>query len=296
MDMMLEYVLITPARNEESTISKTIESVTAQTVLPKKWVIVSDGSADGTDAIVKKYAKEHEWIELIRMDERKDRSFAAKAACFNTAYERVKKTSYDIIGNLDADISFDADYFEFLLSKFAEDPAIGCAGTRYMEENNEVANYSYQDVAGQCQMFRRECLADVGGYFPSKYGGVDWIAVRMARMNGWKTITFNDRTFFHHRLMSSAEANKWVARIRTGRKDYVLGNHPLWQVLRVMYQLTRRPYVIGGLLLLYGYLHSMFTRVDRPIPAKLIAFHRQEQMQQLKSILIKGFSKSRMGT
>src|SRR5262245_9992275 len=83
----LKYVLITPARNEEATIEKTIQSVVSQTVRPIKWVIVSDGSLDRTDEIVRSYVVKNGWIELIRMPERKDRSFAAKAICFNAAYE-----------------------------------------------------------------------------------------------------------------------------------------------------------------------------------------------------------------
>jgi biofilm PGA synthesis N-glycosyltransferase PgaC len=61
------YVLVTPARNEAQFIESTIQSVVAQTMRPLKWVIVSDGSTDGTDEIVSRYAVAHEWIELLRM-------------------------------------------------------------------------------------------------------------------------------------------------------------------------------------------------------------------------------------
>ena len=79
----LQYVLITPARNEEAFIENTIRSVAAQTVRPVKWIIVSDGSSDRTDGIVKQYASQHAWLELLRMPEHRDRQFAAKANCFN---------------------------------------------------------------------------------------------------------------------------------------------------------------------------------------------------------------------
>ena len=79
----LTYVLITPARNEEAFIELTMKSVVNQTVRPVKWVIVSDGSTDSTDAIVKKYAAEHDWIELITMPERRERHFAGKVNAFN---------------------------------------------------------------------------------------------------------------------------------------------------------------------------------------------------------------------
>ena len=121
----LKYILITPARNEEMFIGDTIKSVISQTLVPKKWVIISDGSTDRTDDIVKGYVKKYDWIKLLRMPEHRDRHFAAKVQCFNRGYEEVKHLDYDIIGNLDADITFESDYLEFLLNKFAEDPRLG---------------------------------------------------------------------------------------------------------------------------------------------------------------------------
>jgi glycosyltransferase involved in cell wall biosynthesis len=125
----LKYVLITPARNEEAFIEKTIQSVIAQTILPKKWIIVSDGSTDRTDNIVAHFTEKYPWIELVRMPEHRDRQFAAKVHCFNAGYSRLQELDYEIIGNLDADISFEEDYFEFLLEKFAMMPGLGVAGT-----------------------------------------------------------------------------------------------------------------------------------------------------------------------
>lgn len=121
------YVLITPARNEEAFIAKTIESVIDQTVLPMKWVIVDDGSTDKTPDIVSRYLARHPWIEMVQRPQRLDRSFAAKVQAFNAGFEKVKGLRYEIIGNLDADISFEKDHFEFLLGKFSENPRLGVA-------------------------------------------------------------------------------------------------------------------------------------------------------------------------
>ena len=111
----MKYVLITPARNEEAFIEKTIQSVVNQTMLPARWVIVNDGSTDGTGTIARRWAQLHHWIEVLDMPEHRDRSFAAKANCFAAGYDRVKSVDHDIVGNLDADISFGSDHFEFLL-------------------------------------------------------------------------------------------------------------------------------------------------------------------------------------
>ena len=132
-DVQLTYVLITPARNEEAFIEATIRSVVSQTARPKKWIIVSDGSTDGTDEIVRRYADQHSWIELLRMPEHRDRQFAAKANCFAAGYERMQSLQFDLVGNLDADITFGPDYYEFLLGKFSERPRLGVAGTPFAE-------------------------------------------------------------------------------------------------------------------------------------------------------------------
>src|SRR6266498_1094449 len=105
------YVLITPARKEAAFIQLTIKSVVAQTEKPLKWVIVSDGSTYGTDEILREYAVQHEWIELLRMPERQERHFAGKVRAFDAGFAKVKGLEYEIIGNLDVDISFDPDYF-----------------------------------------------------------------------------------------------------------------------------------------------------------------------------------------
>ena len=281
------YVLITPARNEEAFIEKTIQSVISQTVLPKKWVIVSDGSTDRTDEIVKKYLPDHPWIELIRMPEHRDRSFAAKANCFNAGYQKLDSIQYDIIGNLDADVSFEKDYFEYLLDKFSQYPNLGVAGTPMIEATHDPVKdgiFNETDVFGACQLFRRECFEKIGGYTPIRWGGIDWIALRTARMNGWKTQSFFDKRFFHHRRMGATDSNFWAARFNYGRKDYFLGNHPIWELFRIFYQMTRKPYIIGGMFLFFGYFFAFLTRIERPISKKLMAFHRKEQMKRLKSV------------
>jgi glycosyltransferase involved in cell wall biosynthesis len=287
---MLKYVLITPARNEETFISKTLDSVVAQTRLPERWVIVDDASTDRTAAIVAEYAQRHPWIELLQRPPRADRNFAGKAHAFNAGLERIKDVAYDVVGNLDADISFEADYIEFLLAKFVEHPKLGVAGTPMVEADFDTIRdsfYNENDVYGACQLFRRACFEDVGGYTPVKWGGIDWIAVRTARYKGWITRSFAEKTFFHHRPMGATETNIWRARFDYGRKDYFLGNHPLWQVFRVAFQMLKRPYGVGGILLLSGYLHSLLTRVERPVAPELLAFHRREQLQRLKNLLVR---------
>ena len=191
-----KYVLITPARNEAEFIELTIKSMVAQTVRPEKWVIVSDGSTDGTDEIVLKYVNDYPWIELVRMPERQERHFAGKVHAFNAGRERLKHVEYAVIGNLDGDLSFDEEHFAFLLRKLAEEPRLGLAGTPFKGHTGIVYDYRYvsiEHVSGACQLFRRECFEEIGGYKPVKGGGIDHIAVITARMKGWKTRTFTEK-------------------------------------------------------------------------------------------------------
>lgn len=286
----LAYVLITPARNEKEYIEKTIHSMVAQTVLPARWVIVSDGSTDGTDEIVRKYAQAYGWMDFIRLPDHANRDFASKVYGFNAGYERVKAHPYDIIGNLDADLSFENDYFEYLLGQFARYPELGVAGTPFVEDSSAQYDYRFSNIAhvpGGCQLFRKQCFEDIGGYVPIKGGGVDWVAVTTARMKGWPTRTFTERTLFHHRRMGTGGGNVLSARFRLGREDYYLGGDPLWAVLRAFYQMQHKPYVLGGLLLLLGYVVSAARRLDRPVPAELIEYHRREQRQRLRRMFFK---------
>ena len=284
----LPYALVTPARNEEAFIEKTIESVINQTALPLKWVIVDDGSTDRTAEIVGRYLAKHPWIELVQMPQRRDRSFAAKVGAFNAGFERVNDLPYEIIGNLDADISFDKDHLEFLARKFAGDPTLGVAGTVFREEGYSSETDSFEGrkhVSGQCQLFRRRCWEEIGGYIPHRAGGIDWMAVTTARMKGWKTESFREKSFFHFRHLGTAERSVLASAFSYGEKDYYLGGHPIWELFRCAYRGTKPPYIVEGLALGLGYCWAFLSRTPRPVSSELMAFHRKEQMTKLKAIL-----------
>jgi len=258
----------------------------AQTQLPERWVIVDDGSTDRTAQIVEGYASRYQWIELFRMPERIDRSFAGKVHAFNAGLERVRSLEFDVIGNLDADLSFDPEYLRFLIGKFAEDRRLGVAGTPFTEDDGyDTARDSFEGenhVAGGCQLFRRQCFEEVGGYIPNRGGGIDWIAVTTARMKGWKTRSFPEKRFHHYRSLGTAGKSNWAASFSYGEKDYYLGGSPVWQLFRVAYRATKQP--IEGFALLSGYCWAAIRRIERPVSRELLRFHRREQMKRLRAI------------
>ncbi len=282
------YVLITPARDEAQFIELTIRSVVAQTARPMKWIIVSDGSTDRTEDIVTEYAADHPWIELVRMPERTERHFAGKVHAFNAGYAKAKDLNADVVGNLDADVSFEPEHFQFLLSKFAEDPELGIGGAPFREG---LQQYDYRfsnidNVWGGCQLFRRECFEAIGGYMPVRGGCIDHIAVVSARMKGWKTRTFTDKVCIHHREMGTAQQGALKAKFRLGAKDYSVGNHPIWELFRTFYQMSKPPFVFGALALVSGYAWSLVRRAERPLSPDVVVFARREQMQRLRRLVM----------
>lgn len=298
----LSYVLITPARNEGAFIELTIRSVIGQTVVPRKWIIVSDGSTDNTDDIVGYYAREYDWIELLRLPERRERDFAGKAGAFNAGWSRLaalesqSSTSWDLIGNLDADITFAPDYIEFLLRQFSANPVLGVAGTPFVEKDDRLDQHSYAHqyansahVSGACQMFRRQCFEEVGGYVPLKTGAIDWVAVTTARMKGWETRTFNEKVCFHHRELGvgSGSPGKLPTCFHYGRKAYLVGGHPLWECARGLFRTRQRPFILGGLCFVAGYTYAALARTERVVSQELIRFHRAEQMARLRRLFIR---------
>lgn len=288
MNSDLSYVLITPARNEVDHIERTIQSVISQTVKPKKWVIVSDGSTDGTDEIVKKYLDDYPWIELIQMPKHRDRHFAAKVVCINAGYARFNGMNYDIIGNLDADISFGTTYYEEVLDRFNSNLKLGIAGGSRFDVYDgrcEKIERSRNSVMGAIQLFRRKCFEDIDGYMPLKGGGIDAVAEIMARMHRWEVETFPDLTVYHYRRTGTADRGVVKAWFRDGSNDYLIGYHPAFELLRCIGKMTRgRSGISNGLALLAGYCWAFLGRRRRELPDYVVRYLRSEQLKRTLSI------------
>lgn len=284
---ILNYVLVTAARNEEAHIEKTIASVYSQTVKPAQWIIVSDGSTDGTDRIVKDYAERIPWLTFVRQGKSHDRDFTGKAFAIMLALEQIRIDQYDLIGNIDGDISFDNDLFSFMMDRFNEREALGVAGAVMVQDGYDSstdARFETKDVFGACQIFRRKCFDDIGGYKPIKWGGIDWLAVKTARMKGWETRTFTEKKFVHYKPMGHENRGVVYARFNYGRKDYLFGNLLSWELLRSLYQSTKPPFVVGGLLLFLGYCWAGLRRFERPMDKEVLHFHRKEQKEKLRQL------------
>ena len=279
------YVLVTAAYNEAAYIEKPISSVIAQTVLPTRWVIVSDGSNDGTDEIASKYARQYPFIELLRITEDHPRNFVAQVNAINRGVRQLHNCRYDFIGNLDADVSFDSSYFERLLGKFDADPLLGLVGGSIFENSSTGfrprSTNSVSAVAHAVQLFRRQCYEQCGGYTPLPYGGPDWYAEVTARMKGWQVRSFPDLPVYHHRPTGTA-GGLLKACFRQGRMDFSFGTHPAFEILKLARRLPSRPVGLGALFRAAGFIWSWLRREPRSVPAKFAEFLRREQIGRLR--------------
>jgi len=281
------YVLITPARNEEAYIEKTIKSVISQTVLPEKWVIVNDGSSDHTADIVNEYACQHNFIKLVNVSRSGERNFGAKVRAFQQGYEYLKDTNFDFLGNLDADVEFDTNYFEKILVHFHENPRLGIAGGLILElDGNDFIeqNISLSSVAGAVQLFRRQCYTEIGGLIPLQLGGEEIIVEVMARKQGWCVQTFPALKVFHHRRVAAIKGKILRARFRQGIMNYSLGYHPLFQFLRCVLRVKDKPYFTGSMLMLFGYGWAALSRYPKVVSDDFMKYLRVEQVSRLWSI------------
>ncbi len=282
----MDYVLLTPARNEASTIGATIEAVAAQTMRPRRWVIVSDASTDATDAIVRRYAERYGFIHFHRREGGDRRDFGAKVRAIRAASDHLEGLEYAFVGNLDADVTFAPDYFERLLAKFDQHPRLGIAGgeTFDVHPGGERPRFASLDsVGGAVQLFRRECWDQVGGYQPLPRGMEDSAAIYSAQQLGWETRTFRDLKVLHHRPTGTAGQSVWKARFNQGRAMRTIGWSPVWMLLRTPAKFIERPYVLGSMARTGGYFWSALLREPFGVSPDLVRFIRSGQWKKLQS-------------
>ncbi|MEN6337664.1 MAG: glycosyltransferase family 2 protein [Phycisphaerales bacterium] len=277
------YVLVTAAHNEAGYIEKTLDAVTSQTLRPRKWVIVSDGSTDATDDIVRRHAADHDFIELVRR-ESNDKGFASQARALMMGCERAGRVEHAFIGTLDADITFEPNYYESILAKFHDDAKLGVAGGAIFEPSNGKLTPLACDpgsVPGAIQLFRREAFVDSGGFLPLRRGGHDAIAEARARMHGWQVRSFPDPTVLHHRPCGASYGNLRRIHMNLGIREFAYGSHPLFEVAKCAYHVADKPCLLGSIYRLAGYCWAYAHNEPREVPEETIRYLQHEQLQRL---------------
>ncbi len=290
-----DFVVMTAAYNEQDNIAKTIESMLAQSIRPKRWVIASDGSTDRTDQIIESYAVRHDFIRLLPIRRAPGRSFGSKVAALHQAHKLFDGLTYDFIGNLDADVTIDGNYYEDLIKQFNRVPSLGISGGLVFEETNGVfegrrSNRIYS-VAHAGQLVRRSCFESIGGYAILEYGGEDWHAQISARMKGWTSESVPDLKIYHLRHTGTA-GSILRHKFRQGRMDYAFGSDPLFELLKCGERFVESPALVGGISRLCGFFWSWIRRDARPVSLEFVKYLRNEQRQKLSTLFARKADRS----
>ena len=297
------YVLSTVAYNEGSRIENTIACIIGQTCRPKRWLIISDGSTDNTDEIIIKYSKQYPWIQYQRQEKTNDpfqkheRASYAYSRAMAIARRQFAGLDHEFHGNLDADITFNNDYFERLIEEASKDHRLGIVGggaySVYEEKKLVKEGFIQPDfVGGPVQFFRRQCLDDIDGYFP--YGNADVVAVFMARMKGWKVRCYPEINAYHHDQPENSVRIKVPICFRLGQMDYIMGGFPPFIVGRCLLRMFHEPLFIAGLAMLAGYFWASINKLKRHLPKDLVCFMKQDQKNRICQFFhIKTYSQTR---
>ena len=283
------YVLMTAAHNEEAFIEKTIASVLTQTVLPLRWVIVSDGSTDKTDAIVERYASQYEFISFLKLMRPPGRNFGSKGVALEKGGKLLEGLCYGFVGNLDSDVVLEASYFETLLIQFEREPQLGiAAGFIYEEQDGEFRNRPanrVDSVPHAAQLVRRACYEAIGGYTVFKYGGEDWYAQQCAKMKGWHAEAIPTLKVFHERHTGTA-GSLLAHQFRLGRLDYSFGSDPIFEFMKCVVRVSQKPWLLGALMRFLGFTWSTLTRETRPVSRDFVDFLRKEQRAKILDVFL----------
>lgn len=279
------YVLISPCRNEAAYMRQTLDSVIAQTCRPALWVIVDDGSTDETPDILAEYVARHDWIQVVTRQDRGHRSVGPGVIdAFYTGYNAIRVEEFIYLCKLDLDLRLPPTYFQRLMEHMEADPQIAtCSGKAYTEEQGELVSERHGDETslGMTKFYRVDRFKAIGGFVREvMWDGID---CHRCRMHGWKALSWDEPElrFVHLRPMGSSQQSIYVGRMRHGYGQYFMGSGLLWMLATAVYRIPEKPYVMGGLAIVWGWLKSALTMKPRYDDAAFRRFLRRYQMRAL---------------
>src|SRR5664280_162232 len=272
------YVIISPVRNEAEHLGTTIRSVASQTIPPRAWVLVDDGSSDGTGRIIDEAASRVDWIKAVhRPDRGSRRAGSGVMEAFYDGYRLIEKDPWEFIAKLDGDLSFEADYFERCLRAFQGESRLGMGGGLVCTNVNGIIEEEFHDpvfhVRGPTKIYRRECWDAIGGLIQTP--GWDTFDQIKANMLGWETRTFCDIKLVHLRPTGGAYGT-WSNWTKNGLANYIVGYHPLFMVLKCLRRCFQKPYGVAALGLMAGFLRGYFKNIPQVQEADVIRYLRKQ--------------------
>jgi hypothetical protein len=279
----LGYALVTPARDEEENLGRLAASLFAQTVPPSAWIVVDDGSTDGTAEVMARLAQEHEWISVISapidggqlVD---GRLTGRDVAAFQAGVAALPMTP-DIVLKLDADVSLLPDFFDQLIAAFEEDPKLGIAGGACFELEDGAWRERWvtgDHVRGATRAYRWECLQDVQPLEPRL--GWDGIDEVVATVRGWRTRSIRTLPFFHHRALGERDGARRAFRDQ-GSTAYYMGYRPTYLFARALFRMRVAP---SAWAMVSGYTSAALRR--EPVVADAAARKYIRDRQRLREL------------
>ena len=278
-----KYFIISPCRNEEKFMRRTLDSVLGQSIRPTLWVIVDDGSTDGTPDILAEYAAVHSFIKIVTRQNRGHRSVGPGVIdAFYAGYATVDINRFNFLCKLDLDLELPADYFSHLIQRMAQNPRLGCcSGKPYYLDGTSGKLVSEkcgdENAIGASKFYRKECFLQIGGFIRQvMWDGIDG---HRCRMLGWIARSWDEPElrFLHLRPMGSSHNGILTGRIRHGFGQYFMGTGLVYMTLSALYRTTRPPLVVGGLAMLWGYVRSMIGGAERLTDPAFRRFLRKYQ-------------------
>jgi glycosyltransferase involved in cell wall biosynthesis len=280
--------VISPVRDESRYVRNTLESMIAQTVRPQEWLFIDDGSTDDTRAIIESYSADHPWIRVVSRENRGFRQLGSGVVgAFNYGRDNLRAKDYQFIAKLDGDMSFPPKYIEVMLDRLAREPQLAAvSGKVFRPENGKfVEEYMIDEmVAGQFKLYKRQPFEGIGGFTETiLWDGID---IHRCRIKGYNTLSFHhpEARLVHHRLMGSSDANVFKGRTRLGRGIWFMGYHPLYAIASGLFRMHERPYVIGGLIIIFSYLYAAVRGEPRLDDPQFIRDLRRWQLMKLWSL------------
>jgi len=277
-----KYVVITPVRDEEAYLEKTIESVTSQTILPTEWIIVNDGSTDRTGVIADAAASKCPWLKVVHRQNRGFRKAGGGVIeAFYDGYAELNCNGWDFIAKLDGDLSFEKDYFSRCFDIFRENPKLGVGGgviLNLIEGSLIPEKHPLFHVRGATKIYRRACWEAIGGLILAP--GWDTLDEVKANMMGFETRAFLDLKVVHYRYTGAADGT-WKNSVKNGLANYISGYHPIFMLFKCLKRAVARPYIIHAAGLLYGFISGYAKRIPQVADPALIDYIRREQVKKL---------------
>lgn len=277
-------LIVTPARNEAPFVGQFFDSVMAQTVRPARWVIVDDGSSDGTAEVAESLACQHSWIAVVRMrPTSRSKPGANVMRAFNTGYESVRDEPHDFVVKLDADLLLPSDYFGRLLEEFREDPKLGISSGVYFESygsRRRVVKMPAYHAAGAAKMIRKECFDQIGGFVCD--AGWDTVDEIRAQSMEWNTRHFKDLAF-HHLKPEGSRRGWFRTLLMHGEVFYRTGGGPVFVLAKAMNRCRSKPWLLGACLILVGYIRACHRRLPLLVTEAEARLYRRQLHCRLRN-------------